>query len=148
MDRLVCGDNLVLLGELPDGVCDLIYIDPPFGTGQRRVAADRGDAAVGFDDPRSGGIDGYLEFLRPRLQHMHRVLSEKGSLYVHLDWRAAHYVKVLLDTIFGADNFLNEIIWSYRTGGRSKRWFARKHDTILLYARCAGRHTFNLLRDG
>lgn len=76
------------------------------------------------------------------------MLADKGSLYVHLDWRTVHHVRVLLDSIFGADNFLNEIIWSYRTGGRSTRWFARKHDTILLYARRAGRHTFNLLRNG
>ena len=84
----------------------------------------------------------------PTFTSMRRVLSDKGSLYVHLDWRTVHHVRVLLDSIFGADNFLNEIIWSYRTGGRSTRWFARKHDTILLYARRAGHHTFNLLRDG
>jgi len=89
-----------------------------------------------------------LAFLRPRFEQMHRVLSEHGSLYVHLDWRSVHHVKVMLDGLFGRVNFLNEIIWSYRTGGRSSRWFARKHDTLLLYARQAGRHTFNLLHEG
>jgi len=89
-----------------------------------------------------------VAFLRPRLEQMHRVLGSRGSLYVHLDFRIVHYVKVLLDEIFGQGNFLNEIIWSYRTGGRSMRWFARKHDTILLYAKRLGEHTFNLQRGG
>ena len=89
-----------------------------------------------------------LAFLRPRLEQMHRLLGDRGSLYVHVDWRAAHYVKVALDDIFGADHFLNEIIWSYRTGGRSKRWFARKHDTMFLYARKLGRHTFHVQHEG
>ena len=144
--RLVCGDNLVLLGELPNDACDLIYVDPPFGTGKRRKGS--GQAAPAFDDRNTGGIEAFLAFLQPRFEQMHRVLSQRGSIYVHLDWRTVHHVKVLLDTVFGPDNFLNEIIWSYRTGGRSRRWFARKHDTILLYAKQAGRHTFNLLRDG
>jgi site-specific DNA-methyltransferase (adenine-specific) len=79
---------------------------------------------------------------------MHRLLQPSGVLFVHLDWRAAHYAKVLLDDIFGAGNFLNVIIWSYRTGGVSRRWFARKHDTILAYAKKRGRHTFHVIRDG
>jgi site-specific DNA-methyltransferase (adenine-specific) len=148
VDRVVCGDNLVFLPTLPAGCCDLIYVDPPFGTGQKRIGAGGGQTAPAFADPDRGGIEPFLEFLRPRLEQMHRVLSMRGSLYVHLDWRTVHYVKALLDSIFGADNFLNEIIWSYRTGGRSKRWFARKHDTILLYARRGGCQTFNLQRDG
>jgi DNA modification methylase len=143
---VVCCDNLVLLSDLPDECCDLIYVDPPFCTGRRRAGADASGPT--FADPARGGNEAYLEFLRPRLHQMHRVLSERGSLYVHLDWRVVHHVKVLLDDIFGAGNFLNEIIWSYRSGGRSTRWFARKHDTILLYARSAGQHTFHLQRDG
>ena len=143
---VTCCDNLVVLEELADGVCDLIYVDPPFGTGQRRRGS--GPRAPAFDDPRAGGMEAFCRFLQPRFERMHRVLSDRGSIYVHLDWRTAHHVRVLLEAIFGARNFLNEIIWSYRTGGRSRRWFARKHDTILLYAKRLGRHTFNLLRDG
>jgi site-specific DNA-methyltransferase (adenine-specific) len=79
---------------------------------------------------------------------MHALLSERGSLYLHADWRAVHYIKIALDEIFGPENFLNEIIWQYRTGGRSQSWFARKHDTILLYARRAGHHVFNLQHEG
>jgi DNA modification methylase len=79
---------------------------------------------------------------------MRRLLRETGSLCVHLDWHAVHYVKVMLDEIYTCDCFLNEIIWSYRTGGRSTRWFARKHDTLLLYARREGRNKFHVMRDG
>jgi len=146
VNSLVCEDNLALMGRLPDGCCDLIYADPPFGAGRERVSSRIQGAA--YRDHWPDGAPGFLEFLSPRLQEMHRLLSEKGSLYVHLDWRSAHYVRAVLDDMFGADNFLNEIIWVYRTGGRSDRWFARKHDTLLLYAKHAGRHTFNVLREG
>ncbi len=145
-DRLVCCDNLVLLRGLPDSCCDLVYIDPPFGSGRIRKGAGGGGSM--FADSARGGIGGYLAFLRPRLVQIHRVLAPGGSLYVHLDWRVVHHVRLLLDELFGAGNFLNEIIWTYRTGGRSRQWFARKHDTLLLYAKQTGRHTFNLLRDG
>ena len=142
---LACADNLPFMAELPQGSCDLIYIDPPFNSQRRRTTAFDPN---GFDDRWSGAMNAYLDFLRPRLQQMYRLLGERGSLYVHLDWRAVHYVKVVLDEIFGPDNFLNEIIWRYRTGGRSNSWFARKHDTILLYARQAGRHVFNVQHEG
>lgn len=138
-------DNLDLLATLADGCCDLIYVDPPFATGA--VRATRGKAHR-FDDRWTGGLKSFLAFMQPRLVEFRRVLAPHGTLYVHLDWRAAAYVRVLLDTIFGADNFLNEIIWHYRTGGSSKQWFGRKHDTILLYAKSAGRHRFNVLREG
>ena len=141
---LVCGDNLPLMRALTDGACDLIYIDPPFKTEQVRTSR----SGPQYDDRFSGTMRRYLDFLVPRLTEAHRLLSTRGSLYVHLDWRVVHYVKVELDRIFGPDNFLNEIIWSYRTGGLSKRRFARKHDTILLYARSNGDHTFNLVRSG
>ncbi len=141
---LVYGDNLPLMRALSEGTCDLIYLDPPFKTLKVRGSRDGAD----YDDRWPGGTQGYLDFLRPRLIEVHRLLSEKGSLYLHLDWRVVHYAKVELDRIFGPDNFLNEIIWSYRTGGLSKRRFARKHDTILLYAKSNGNHTFNLVRAG
>lgn len=131
--------------SLPEASCDLIYVDPPFWTGKQRTSAR---SPNGYDDRWPDDIADYLAFMEPRLKEMHRLLSERGSLYVHLDWRAVHYVKVLLDRIFGRENFLNEIIWAYRTGGVGKRWFSRKHDTILLYARHAGRHIFNAQREG
>jgi len=141
---LVCGDNLPAMRALHDGVCDLIYIDPPFKTERVRATRD----GPQYDDRFGGIMRRYLDFLVPRLTQAHHLLSTKGSLYVHLDWRVAHYVRVELDRIFGPNNFLNEIIWSYRTGGLSKRRFARKHDTILLYAKSNGDHTFNVVRSG
>ncbi len=142
---LQAGDNLPWMRSLPDACIDLIYADPPFKTGKVRTQGSRGHA---FDDRWPGGVRAYLAFLEPRLREMRRLLRPTGSLYLHLDWHAAHYAKVLLDDVFGYDHFLNEIIWSYRTGGVSRRWFGRKHDTILAYARCRGRHTFHVLRDG
>lgn len=139
-----CCDNLELLAGLPDGIVDLIYIDPPFNTGRQKVAED----GARFNDTWEGGLDGYLAHLRPRLRHMHRILAPTGTIYVHLDWRAAAYVRLLMDELFGAGNFLNEIIWHYRTGGVARQWFGRKHDTLLMYARQRGRHTFHVLRQG
>ncbi len=138
-------DNLDLLREFPDACCDLVYVDPPFWTRKRRTSAQ---STNGYDDRWPEDIAEYLDYLTVRLREMHRVLADHGSLCVHLDWRAVHYVKVSLDGIFSRDNFLNEIIWTYRTGGVSKQWFGRKHDTILLYAKHRGRHTFNVRRDG
>jgi len=142
---LFCGDNLALMADLPDGSCDLIYVDPPFNSRRRRTS--RMDRS-GYDDRWPDGLAGYLDFLRQRIGHMYRLLSARGSLYFHADWRTVHYSKIMLDEVFGRRNFLNEIVWSYRTGGRCDRWFARKHDTLLLYAKNAGRHTFHVLRDG
>lgn len=139
------GDNLPFMTSLPDGCCDLIYIDPPFCSNRVRATAARSRS---YSDVWTGGLKSYLAFLHPRLVECHRLLASHGLFFAHLDWRAVHYVKIQLDTLFGPSNFLNEIIWHYRTGGASKRWFGRKHDTILLYARQAGRHRFNLLRHG
>ena len=144
LDRIVCADNLTWMAGLPDEILDLVYIDPPFMTNSLRTQA----SGESYDDRWSGGIDEYVAFLAPRLEQIHRLLRETGTLYVHLDQRTSHYVKVVLDRIFGSRNFLNEIIWSYRTGGRSTRWFARKHDAILVFAKRLGRHTFNLQRGG
>jgi site-specific DNA-methyltransferase (adenine-specific) len=144
VDQVVRADNLEWMRSLEANSSDLIYLDPPFKS--ERVQATQSGAA--FDDRWPEGLPAYLDFLRPRIEEMHRLLSSRGSLYVHLDWRTVHYVKVLLDEVFGRANFLNEIIWSYRTGGRSRRWFARKHDTILLYAKQVGGHTFHVLREG
>jgi DNA modification methylase len=141
--RVVCGDNLPLMQRLSDGACDLIYLDPPFCT---RKTRRKGTSS--YADRWDGGLKSYLAFLHPRLVECRRLLADRGCLYVHLDWRAAAYVRIHLDTIFGEGNFLNEIVWQYRTGGVSRRWFGRKHDTILFYAKRAGRHRFNVLREG
>lgn len=143
--EVVCADNLDLMKRMPDACCDLVYADPPFFTGKEHTQAG-GKHRVA--DRWRGGMTAYLDYLAPRLSEMRRVLKATGSLYVHLDWHAVHYAKVVLDELFGYDHFLNEIVWSYRTGGRSRRWFARKHDTILVYARRIGRHRFHVLRGG
>jgi DNA modification methylase len=149
------------MSSLPDGCCDLVYADPPFFTGKNhrqtrprqhgKRSPDPGPASQSgheVADSWPGGLESYLGFLRPRLEQMRRLLKDTGTLYVHLDWHAVHYVKVMLDEVFGFDHFLNEIIWWYRTGGRNTRWLARKHDTILAYARVMGRQKFHVLRDG
>lgn len=128
-DRLFHADALAVAETLPDQTLDAIYIDPPFGTGVIRHGrglryADRAD------DP-----DAFVAWLSPHLEHSRRILAAHGSLFVHLDYRAVHYVKVELDRIFGRGRFVNEIVWCYAVGGKSRRGFGRKHDTILWYAR-------------
>ncbi|MET0388525.1 MAG: site-specific DNA-methyltransferase [Polyangiales bacterium] len=158
---LVChADNLQVLPRIADDSVDLIYVDPPFNTGktqrrmQLRTARDEQGDRTGFGGHRYrterlvqrafvDTFSDYEGFLAPRLEHAWRVLAPHGSLYVHLDYREVHYVKVLLDAIFGRDNFLNEVIWAYDYGGRPKDRWPAKHDTILLYAKEAGRHLFN-----
>ena len=131
-DRLIHGENLDVLGALPPGSLDLIYIDPPFATGSVR----RGAAGLEYPD-RLGELGAYLTWLAPRLAAMHRSLGPAGSLFVHLDWRAVHYVKVELDRLFGDGRFVNEIVWCYAVGGKSTRSFARKHDSILWFTKSA-----------
>ena len=134
-DDLVIGaDNADVLGRLPDGAFDLIYVDPPFNTGK---AQRRG--ALSYADVHAD----YLGFLRPRLERARELLAGHGTLYVHLDHREAHRVKLLLDELFGEANFLNELIWAYDFGGRPKDRWPAKHDTILVYVRERGRHWFD-----
>jgi site-specific DNA-methyltransferase (adenine-specific) len=158
--RIVFGDNLAVLGDLPDGSVPLIYIDPPFNTGRtqsrtalRTVRDDVGDR-TGFGGQRytterlwtrafADIFDDYLAFLEPRLIEAHRVLTSNGTLYFHIDYREAHYCKLLLDAIFGRDCFLNEIIWAYDYGARTTRRWPAKHDTILVYVRDPGSYVFN-----
>lgn len=153
-------ENLDVLKSLPPASVDLIYIDPPFNTGKvqqrtqlRTVRSDVGDR-VGFQGRRYESIivgtkrfsdlfDDYLAFLEPRLLEAHRVLAPHGSLYFHVDYREVHYCKILLDTIFGRDSFLNEIIWAYDYGGRPKTKWPPKHDNILLYAKEPTNYVFN-----
>ena len=128
-DRIVCGDAFAVLETLADSALDAIYIDPPFGTGlvQKGRGLRYADRA---DDP-----DAFVAWLLPLLADSRRVLAPHGSLFVHLDYRAVHYVKVALDRVFGRDRFVNELVWCYSVGGKGRRGFGRKHDTILWYAR-------------
>ncbi len=140
---LVHGDNMSMLAALPEQIADVVLTDPPFGTDSRRHApSSNSTATAGFDD-HWRDIDHFLDFLRPRLVALHRLLRPDGSLVVHLDYRTVHEVKLELDRIFGRDGFVNEIIWHYTGGGRSRRYFSRKHDTLLWYAR-GNRWTFNV----
>ena len=161
MDNLIYfGDNLEILPSLPDESVDLIYIDPPFNTGKQQsrkqitVEKDQGGDRIGFGGNRYQTtvkgerryrdiFDDYLGFLEPRLQEGYRVLKSTGSLYFHIDYREVHYCKILLDTIFGRESFLNEIIWAYDFGGRSKKKWPAKHDNILLYVKDCDHYTFN-----
>jgi DNA modification methylase len=131
-DRLIHADNLGVMAELADRSIDLIYIDPPFATGT--IRRGRGGAVYGdsTEDPEL-----FVAWLAPRLVESRRLLSEVGSLFVHLDYRATHYVKVALDRLFGRARLVNEIVWCYSVGGKSRRSFGRKHDTILWYSRTA-----------
>jgi site-specific DNA-methyltransferase (adenine-specific) len=153
------GDNLALLPTLPDAAFHLIYIDPPYNTGRpqartrvRTVQDEAGDR-TGFQGKRyrtekvgtasfPDQFDDYLGFLEPRLRQAHRLLTPTGSLFVHLDYREVHHVKVLLDQIFGRAGFINEIIWAYDYGGRSRSRWSAKHDNILWYARDPRRYTY------
>jgi DNA modification methylase len=137
VNRLVCGDALDVLRALPDAHIDLIYVDPPFATGRQM----RG-AGGSYDDRTPGGLDVYLAWLESILGETRRVLAPKGSLFVHLDFRAVHHARVALDRIYGADRLVNEIVWCYSVGGKSPRSFGRKHDTILWFARDAQHHFF------
>lgn len=160
-DTVWWDDNLDVLRRIPDGSVPLIYIDPPFNTGKiqshtrlRTVHDPEGDrrgfAGKPYRTTRLGTqsyadvFDDYLAFLEPRLREAHRVLAPDGTLYVHLDYREVHYVKVMLDNIFGRASFLNEVIWAYDFGGRSRRRWPAKHDNILVYVKSPRAYVFNV----
>jgi DNA modification methylase len=138
---LYCGDNLGLAAWLHDQNrrYRLIYIDPPFNSGKAyraRVDGSRGRRSAGVPAYADGrDLDAYLQWIEPRLRHCYDLLANDGTLYVHLDWHTVHYVKVLLDRIFGRERFLNEIIWCYHGPSPITSAFNRKHDTILVYTR-------------
>jgi DNA modification methylase len=133
-NRLILGDNLAIMRALPAESIDLIYIDPPFFSGRNyECIFSDSDEIRTFSDVWDGGLPIYLAWMNARLWEMKRLLKPTGSLFVHLDWHAVHYVKCELDKVFGYNNFVNEIIWAYATGGASKQKFARKHDNILMY---------------
>lgn len=137
------GDNLEVLRTIPTDSIDLIYIDPPFFSGRTYnvIWGDTNEVRT-FYDIWEGGIDSYLIWLNARLWEMRRVLKKTGSIYVHCDWHASHYIKTEMDKIFGYESFRNEIVWKYGTAGRSKEIYGRKHDAILFYTK-SNKWTFN-----
>ena len=135
--KIYYGDNLSILSGIPDGSVNLVYTDPPFNTG----ASQNGHGISYSDD--FGDTEAYLDFLRPRFEEVHRVLHPTGSLFFHIDNRESHYCKIMLDEIFGRESFINEIIWAYDFGGRSKKRWAAKHDTIFWYAKNPKCYIFN-----
>ncbi len=159
-DLVICADNAVVLDKLPEATFDLAYFDPPFNTGRaqaRRTLAVVSDAdgdRTGFGGRRyssrlletlsyDDAFADYLGFLEPRLRRARELLAPHGTLYFHIDYREAHYCKLLLDEVFGRDAFLNELIWSYDYGAKPRRRWPAKHDTILVYVRTPGAHHFD-----
>ncbi len=159
-DQIILAENLTILSQLEDASIPLIYIDPPFNTGRtqsrkriRTTLSENGDR-VGFQGKRyetevvgqkgyQDNFDDYLAFLEPRLREAHRILAPNGSLYFHIDYREVHYCKILLDQIFGRDSFINEIIWAYDYGARTRKRWPPKHDNILWYAKDPKDYVFN-----
>ena len=159
-DLVIQADNAAVLERLPEGRFDLIYMDPPFNTGRAQarstlaVSADERGERVGFGGRRyrsrllrrlsyEDAFGDYLAFLEPRLARARRLLAAHGTLYFHVDYREAHYCKLLLDELFGREAFLNELIWAYDYGAKPRRRWPAKHDTILVYARTPGAHHFD-----
>jgi site-specific DNA-methyltransferase (adenine-specific) len=160
INQIFKGDNLPILKSIPSDSVQLIYIDPPFNTGRTQsrgttttTRTDTGNR-VGFKGKRYDVVretvlsyddefEDFWSFLEPRLEEAWRILNESGTLYLHLDYREAHYAKVLLDALFGRDCFLNEIIWAYDYGGKSKNKWPSKHDTILVYVKDPAKYYFN-----
>jgi DNA modification methylase len=155
------GDNLPILQKMKTESVDLIYIDPPFNTGKRQsrtqIKTERSETGdrTGFSGNRYQTIrlgsqeyrdifDDYLAFLEPRLVEAYRILSARGTLYFHIDYREVHYCKLLLDQIFGRQSFINEIIWAYDYGGRTRKRWPPKHDNILVYVKDPRDYTFNV----
>ena len=161
--RIIKGNNLDVLATLPDESVTLIYIDPPFNTGREQTrskvtsvlaADDSTKGLVGFkgksyERTRSDlmkyddRFDDYWAFLEPRLREAWRLLADDGTLYLHLDYREAHYAKVMLDALFGRESFINELIWAYDYGAKAKGRWPAKHDTILVYVKNPKNYYFN-----
>lgn len=151
-DCVIRADGLEVARAMPGHKLDLIYLDPPFGVGKRhRALRGRGDRhaqleGVSYHDPAASADGGLGDWLEALVRECPRILRPGGALFLHLDYRRAHRAKLLLDDLFGAEHFLNEIIWHYATGGIPAQWFARKHDTILYYRNGDG-HTFQRLTE-
>jgi len=159
--RIIHANNLDILTTLPDESFQLIYTDPPFNTGKvqsltpiKTISAEDGDR-TGFQGAQykteksettlsyQDTFTDFPSFIRPRLLQAHRLLNETGTLYLHLDYREAHYCKVMLDEIFGRENFLNEIIWAFDYGAKSKKKWPTKHNTILVYVKDIKKYYFS-----
>ena len=167
-NRLIYGDNLLAMAallagddETPSlrGAVDLIYIDPPFDSkADYRTKVKLPGTTVeqrptvieqfAYSDTWSDGTASYLAMITPRLVLLREMLSAKGTIYVHLDWHVGHYVKIVLDEVFGRENFLNNVVWCYSTRQFSKRYWNRKHDDLLVYSKESGGHTFNWDAEG
>lgn len=158
---VILGDNLAILPQLASESVDLVYIDPPFNTGrtqerlvlrtERHAQGDRtGFGGARYKTTRIGSMrfadkfDDYLAWLEPRIIEAHRVLKPTGSFYFHIDYREVHYCKVLIDHVFGRESFLNEIIWAYDYGARTKKKWPPKHDNILVYVKDPERYHFDV----
>ena len=153
--NILChGDNLLFMKNLLDNgykeKINLIYIDPPFFSKSDYDAVIKvGNKTVkhlAYEDSWRTGIFDYLKMMTIRLMAMRDLLTEDGTIWVHLDWHVVHYVKILMDEIFGEKNFVNEIVWTYKSGGTSKKHFARKHDTILVYSK-SNKYFFQPLKE-
>jgi site-specific DNA-methyltransferase (adenine-specific) len=160
IDQILLGDNLELLPAFATGSFQLVYVDPPFNTGKVQVrrtleaVRDTDGERAGFQGRRyttrllaessyGDHFDDYLAFLAPRLEEGRRLLAREGTLYFHIDYREAHHCKLLLDEIFGRECFLNEIIWAYDYGARTRRRWPAKHDTILVYVKDPAAYHFD-----
>ena len=159
INEVINGENLAALKSMPDESFQLIYIDPPFNTGRSQVRTNRSSISsttgnLGFQGKRyeqvvksvlsyDDDFADYWAFLEPRLIEAYRLLNESGTIYLHLDYREAHYAKVLMDALFGRECFLNEIIWAYDYGGKSKSRWPAKHDTILVYVKNPAKYFFD-----
>ena len=159
MNQIIHGDNLDVLKIFPNKCVDLIYIDPPFNTGKKKemertvvnthnkpvvfsectVSPNVAARKMSFDD----NIDDYLEFLYDRVAESYRLLKDNGSFFFHIDYREGHYCKCMLDKIFGRECFMNEIIWSYEWGAKSRKKWSTKHDNIFWYVKNKKNYTFN-----
>ena len=159
-NEIYLGNNLPILKSMPDASFQLIYIDPPFNTGRSQTRTNRESkqsetgTSLGFGGKRYDQVVSsvlsyddefadYWGFLEPRLREAWRLLSDSGTLYLHLDYRESHYAKVFLDALFGRDCFLNEIIWAYDYGGKAKNRWPAKHDNILVYVKNPKKYYFN-----
>lgn len=155
MNKIFWGDNLQVMSHLLKeyrGKIDLVYIDPPFASSADYVKKIKvknkriqGDSSV-FEEKQYTDVwnnDEYLQFIYERIILIKELLSEKGTIFLHCDWRVSGYVRLILDEIFGKENFLNEIIWNYSGGRIGHNFFGRKHDTIFWYAKTYGMQTFN-----
>ena len=143
-NAIYCGDCADVLKTFPEKSVDLIYLDPPFFSNKNyEVIWGDGYELRAFKDRWKGGIENYLEWMVERLRDCHHVLKDTGSIYLHCDWHAGHYLKVEMDKIFGYGNFRNEVVWCYAGGGIPKLDFPRKHDTIFRYTKTSN-YTFNI----